>query len=78
MRTPEEGHTVRCLASAMIAAIENRRDELIDATTHRFYPITPVQADFDFRIWSQDNGAMHDADGYLADGTMSCTCPEVT
>ncbi len=61
MRTPEQGHTKRCMANAMISAIENARD-------------AEGFSDFDFAIWSQDNRAMWDARENLADGTSVCTC----
>lgn len=54
-------HTKRCLAGAMIAALENMRDD--EWVTH-----------FDFRIAAQENQALTLADGYLADGTFTCIC----
>lgn len=74
-RTPEEGHTFQCLAKTMIAVIENHRDHLADAMTYQFAPITQSAADYDFRLWAQDNIALHTADEYLADGTSDCICP---
>lgn len=63
-RTPEQGHTKRCLAAAMICAIENARD-------------TEDLGDIEFRILMQENIALTWADDYLATGTATCTCPEV-
>ena len=61
-RTAEQGHTRKCLAKTMIAAIENARDA--------------YSSDYDFRVWAQINGALEDADNYLADGTSDCICPD--
>ena len=60
-RTAEQGHTKKCLASAMISAIQNLRD-------------MEFGTDFDFRIAAQDN-ILYLADEYLATGTQSCICP---
>ena len=54
-------HTKRCLAGAVIAAVENLRDQ--DGMTH-----------FDFRIAVQDNAMLSEADGYLRDGLFTCIC----
>jgi len=72
-RTPEEGHTYKCLAKTMIAVIENERDYLTDLKSR--YPDSTL--DFDFRVWAQDNNALHVADGYLKDGTSECICPDL-
>lgn len=61
-RTPEQGHTKACLASAMISAIQNMRD-------------AEGFSDFDFRIAVQDNMPLQEADEYLATGLQTCTCP---
>ena len=60
--TVEEGHSRPCLASAMIAAVENYRDA--EGIT-----------DHDFRLWAQDNGVLETADGYLSDELSDCKCP---
>lgn len=62
VRTPEQGHTKRCLASAIICAVENIRDQ--EGLT-----------DTEFRIAAQDNDFLREADGYLADGIATCLCP---
>jgi len=61
-RTPEQGHTAPCLAKAMVAAIENARDQMGPGV-------------YLFRIWAQDNTALQWADEYLATGTTQCICP---
>jgi hypothetical protein len=63
MRTPEQGHTKRCLAAAMICAVENARDDGI--------------TDLEFRLWAQENRALTWADLYLDEGTATCTCPPI-
>lgn len=60
-RTPEQGHTKRCLAKALIAAIENLRDD--------------SGSDVDFRIAVQDNVPLEWADSYLTEGVTECLCP---
>jgi hypothetical protein len=52
-------HQKRCLAAAVIAAIENLRDA--------------SPSDHGFVIDMQDN-PLHIGAGYLLDGTMTCTC----
>ena len=74
-RTPEEGHTPKCLAQAMICAIENYRDEVIRVMGDEGGNDSSL-AQFDFRIWAQNNDALHWADEYLADGTATCICPD--
>ena len=54
-------HSRQCLGAAIIAAVENVRDE-------------EGQTDHRFRIEAQDNYFLHLADGYLADQTMTCRC----
>ena len=56
-------HTRACLAKSMIAAIENFRDA--DWTDHEA-----------FAALSRD--VMTTAEGYLADGLMTCQCPQLT
>lgn len=59
----EEGHTKACLASAMICAIQNWRDE-------------PSTTDHDFRLMAQDNEFLATADDYLNVSQISdCICP---
>jgi hypothetical protein len=55
-------HTKRCLAAAIIAAVENLRDDA-------------EETDFEFRIAMQDNYHLTLADDYLNTGLMPCTCP---
>lgn len=59
----DRDHTPRCLANAMISAIENMRD-------------LEGQTQCDFRIMAQDNTPLTWADSYLADGTQTCICKE--
>jgi hypothetical protein len=61
-RPAEFLHSRACLAAAVIAAVENLRDE-------------DRQTDLAFRLALQDN-VLAVADGYLADGLMFCRCPE--
>lgn len=65
-RTAEQGHTKRCLANAMISAIQNLRDD-------------EEESDFDFRIAMQDNYSLVLADDYLTwEGNFSiCICGSV-
>jgi hypothetical protein len=58
----------------MISAIENYRDMIIDDVQRGGSPDS--MADFDFRCWAQDNGALIEADNYLADDTATCLCPK--
>jgi hypothetical protein len=53
-------HNRYCLAAAMKAAIENFRDSI---------SVSPA----DFVEFAQRD-ILTTAEGYLADGTMSCTC----
>lgn len=55
-------HSKQCLAAAIIAAVENLRDA--------------ADSSFDFRIAAQEDAFIIEADGYLSDGTMTCTCGE--
>lgn len=64
MRTPEEGHTKQCLAAAMIAVIQDARDD-------------EHTGDVGFRLLAQSNAPLYMADKYLADGTATCTCPPI-
>lgn len=62
-RTPEQGHTKRCLAKAMITSIENWRDaEGIN--------------DHDFRSFAQRNWNLAEADEWLTSGMTECICPD--
>lgn len=54
-------HSKECLAAALIATVENFRDE--DGMT-----------DLDFRLVAQDHTFLTVADEYLADGTKECVC----
>jgi hypothetical protein len=61
-RRPEHLHSKRCASAALIAAIENLRD------LENF-------SDLEFRLAIQANDPKEMADGYLADGLISCQCP---
>lgn len=63
-RTPEQGHTRRCLAKALIAAVENLRD-------------TDAMTDLDFRVQVQEGVPLQWADMYLNEGITECLCPRV-
>lgn len=52
-------HDKRCLAHAVICAVENLRD---------------AEDDLGFRVGMQDNLPLTWADEYLAAGTVSCLC----
>ena len=54
-------HSRKCLAQALISAVENFRDE-------------QGMTDFDFRILAQENRFLVAADDYLATGLQTCTC----
>ena len=58
---PNLMHTKVCLASAVISAIQNLRDE-------------EGMSDFEFRIAMQNNVPLARADGYLTDGLSNCNC----
>lgn len=62
VRTPEEGHTRRCLAKAVIAAVENLRD-------------SSEESDYSFRLALQQNYPLLLADQYLGTGMTECLCP---
>lgn len=53
-------HSKECLASAIISAVQNFRDDL--STAH------------DFRLNAQGNDFLHAADEYLTSGTQTCIC----
>jgi hypothetical protein len=57
----DELHSRRCLAEAIISAVQNLRDEA-------------GQDDHGFRIEMQGNGALPLADLYLNTGLQTCTC----
>ena len=61
-RPAEWLHNRACLSAAVIAAVQNLHDE-------------EGGSDFTFRLAMQDN-PLTVADGYLADGLMTCVCPE--
>lgn len=84
-RTPEEGHTFECLSRTMIAMIENHRDYLKEALVPKQFWADALDgepkalidqglADHDFRIWAQDNNALHSADEWLKENPTSCIC----
>lgn len=61
-------HDRRCVAAAVIAAVENLRDD------HDGHPHLS-----DFRAGVEAPGLLLSwADGYLADGLMPCTCAPAT
>lgn len=62
-RTPEQGHTRRCLAKAMIAAVENLRDDAV--------------SDLEFRTGLQEGLPLQWADLYLTEGMTVCLCPDL-
>jgi hypothetical protein len=54
-------HSKRCLAEAIISAVQNLRDNgQVDSLA--------------FRIAAQNNAFLVEADGYLVDGLQTCTC----
>lgn len=57
----DEMHSRRCLAEAIISAVQNLRDEV-------------GQDDHTFRIAMQGNEPLQLADLYLNTGLQSCTC----
>ena len=57
-------HSKRCMAAAIIAAVENIRDE--EGTD-----------EVDFRIAMLHGRAIEAADDYLATGLTECRCPTV-
>lgn len=57
----DELHSRRCLAEAIISAVQNLRDEA-------------GQDDHGFRIEMQNNGALPLADLYLNTALQTCTC----
>lgn len=61
-RPAEHLHSKRCLASAIISAVENIRD------MENF-------SDHEFRLAAQDNDFLASADQYLQEGIATCTCP---
>lgn len=63
------GHTRKCLARAIICAVENARD--IEGGSAE-------QADLDhsFRLTAQA-GFLATADDYLREGSLDCSCPSV-
>lgn len=69
-RPAEWLHHPRCLAKAVIAAVENLRDSHLDAKADA------THLALDFRVALQENMPLEWADGYLLDGTTECVCPE--
>jgi hypothetical protein len=61
IRRPEHMHTKRCLANAIINAVQNYRDNE-DVTDH------------DFALGMQDGLALQHAHEYLQTGTVDCSC----
>ena len=61
-RPAEWLHTRRCLAHAMVCAVENMRDA--------------AGSDHDFRIMAQEGAALAWADEYLTSGTATCLCDD--
>ena len=57
----EHLHSQKCLAAALICAVENMRDE-------------EGQTAHDFRLRMQDGEALTQADEYLSTGLASCLC----
>lgn len=55
-------HTARCLAHALICAVENLRD-------------MEDQTGYGFRLAVQENTPLQWADDYLISGTATCLCP---
>lgn len=62
----EHLHSRYCLAAAMIAAIENLRDQEAD--------VPESTLDHSFRLDVQDGTPLVWADEYLASGTVDCRC----
>jgi hypothetical protein len=63
-------HDAGCVAAAIIAAVENVRDEVADAQHRRFARIDAHSAAGE--VYNTDYVAV--AKGYLADGTVTCVC----
>lgn len=61
-RPTEHLHSKKCLATAILCAVENWRD-------------AEGMTDHEFRLMAQDNDFLHTADEYLNTGTCTCTCP---
>lgn len=62
VRPAEWLHERRCLARALICAVENLRDDYSRGS------------DLGFRVDLQDNYPLVVADEYLRDGLLDCTC----
>ena len=54
-------HSKRCLAEAIISAVQNLRDN-------------PQVDDLAFRLAAQNNAFLVEADGYLIHAVQTCTC----
>lgn len=63
-------HSITCLSAAIICAVENQRDYLIESTQTQFAPILMSTAQGEFR--QSDFVAI--AEGYLADKITNCRC----
>jgi hypothetical protein len=61
-KPPEWLHSKKCLAEAMISAVQNARD------AEDFSAL-------EFTLWAQDGGALADAHEYLNSGLQTCICP---
>jgi len=73
-RTAEQGHTAACLADALISAIQNIRDMVVE-DCKRYGSDAATYADLDFRAHAQSGWFLQEADGYLRDGMTICKCP---
>lgn len=71
-RPAEHLHEVKCLSQALISAIENERDSLLEA--RRRSEMGPYYGAHDFRLMAQDNDFLTIADRNLNDGTSTCMC----
>jgi hypothetical protein len=71
-RTPEQGHSAQCLAKALIAAIENIRDQQLEDDRR----VGTQFADYEFRLAAQRGDFLQEADRYLTEGLTECICPD--
>ena len=58
-------HTTKCQAAALICAVENMRDWVLSEPGLNAADFAEMTTGTLLKEW---------ADGYLADGTMTCTC----
>jgi len=63
-------HSIKCLSAAVICAVENQRDYLIEATRSKVSPIAPETAYGEFR----QSNFVEIAEGYLRDQMLVCVC----